>query len=70
MNKRACLFITADMYIPVLLLTSSQQDGPAEKAGKNVDQPLEEAGKKIEKTGDAIKDKVTTGIEYDQPNGY
>jgi hypothetical protein len=58
MNNRACLLITAEMYTPVLLLTSSQQDGPAEKAGKNVDQPLEEAGKKIEKTGDAIKDRV------------
>jgi hypothetical protein len=46
MNKRASLLITADMYTPVLLLTSSQQDGPAEKAGKNVDQTLEEADKK------------------------
>jgi hypothetical protein len=49
MNKRACLFITADMYTPVLLLTSIQQDGLAEKAGKNVDQTLGEAGKKKSK---------------------
>jgi hypothetical protein len=47
MDKRACLLITADMYTPVLLLTSSQQDGPAEKTGKGVDQTLEEADKKI-----------------------
>jgi hypothetical protein len=53
MNKRSCLLITADMYSPVLLLTSSQQDGPAEKAGKKVDQTLEETDKKI---GDARKD--------------
>lgn len=58
MNQRACLFITADMYTPVLLLTSSQQDGPVEKAGKNVDQTLEKMGKKIEKTGDARKNNV------------
>jgi hypothetical protein len=57
MNKRACLLITADMYTPVLLLTSSQQDGPAEKAGKDVDQTLEEADKKFE-ISDAIKDKI------------
>jgi hypothetical protein len=49
------------MYTPVLLLTISQQDSPAKKAGKNVDHTLEEAGKKNKKTGEAIKDKVENG---------
>jgi hypothetical protein len=40
------------------MLTSYQQDGPAEKAGKKVDQNLEEAGKKIGKVGDAMTDKA------------
>jgi hyperosmotically inducible protein len=58
MNKLNYIFIAVVMCTLTLMLTSCQQDGPAEKAGKNVDQTLEEAGKKIEKTGDAIKDKV------------
>ncbi|MGB3225996.1 MAG: hypothetical protein WBB23_24620 [Desulforhopalus sp.] len=48
MNKRACLLITADMYNPVLLLTS-QQDDPAEKSGKNVDNTLLKWAKKSKK---------------------
>jgi hypothetical protein len=41
------------------MLTSCQQDGPAEKAGKKVDQNLEEeAGKKIGKVGNAMTDKA------------
>ena len=58
MNKIAYFFMTVVMCTLVLMLTSCQQDGPAQKAGKNVDQILEEAGKKIEKTGDAISDNV------------
>ncbi len=48
MKKRACLLITADMYTPVLLLTS-QQDDPAGKAGINVDKTLEKPAKISEK---------------------
>ena len=58
MNKINYLFVTVVMCTLTLMLTSCQQDGPAEKVGKNVDQTLEEAGKKIDKTSDAIKDKV------------
>jgi hypothetical protein len=52
------------MYTPVLLLTSSQQDSPAKKAGINVDQTLEEACKKNKKNGEAIKDKVENGALF------
>ncbi|KJS00855.1 MAG: transporter [Desulfobulbaceae bacterium BRH_c16a] len=58
MKKAAHRFFTVVLCALVLVLTNCQQDGPAEKAGKNVDETLEEAGKKIEKVGDAINDKV------------
>jgi hypothetical protein len=41
--------------------------GLQKKQGKTLIKLLRKRTKKI---GDAIKDKVTTGIEYDQPNGY
>ena len=58
MKRTTIGFITIVMCTLVLMLTSCQQEGPAEKAGKKVDQTLEEAGKKIEKTGDTINKKV------------
>ena len=58
MKKTTIGFFTIVMCTLVLMLTSCQQEGPAEKAGKKADQTIEEAGKKIEKTGDAINNKV------------
>jgi hypothetical protein len=33
-----------------------QQEGPAEKAGKELDKAVEKVGQQIEKAGDAIQD--------------
>lgn len=33
-----------------------KQEGPAEKAGRQVDQAVEKVGQQIEKAGDAIQD--------------
>ena len=33
-----------------------QQEGPAEQAGKEVDEAIEKAGEQVEKAGDAIQD--------------
>ena len=33
-----------------------QQEGPAEKAGKELDKEVEKVGQQIEKAGDAIQD--------------
>ena len=57
MKRTTIGFITIVMCTLVLMLTSCQQEGPAEKAGEKVDQTLKEVGKQIEKTGDAINDK-------------
>ena len=39
-----------------LLPGCKQQEGPAEKAGKELDKAVEKVGQQIEKAGDAIQD--------------
>ena len=39
-----------------LLPGCQQQEGPAEKAGRQVDKAVEKVGQQIEKAGDAIQD--------------
>jgi hypothetical protein len=36
-----------------------QKEGPAEKAGKEVDKAVEKVGQQMERAGDSIKDAVT-----------
>ncbi len=48
------------LAVAVVLAGCQQHEGPAEKAGKKIDQTVEKAGdavdKAADKTGDAIKD--------------
>lgn len=37
-------------------LSGCQKEGPAEKAGKEVDKAVDNVGQQIEKAGDSIKD--------------
>jgi hypothetical protein len=50
--------IKAALAATVLLaaLSGCQKEGPAENAGKEVDQAINKAGDKIEKAGDKIQD--------------
>jgi hypothetical protein len=38
-----------------VLMACEPQEGPAEQAGRKIDETIEKAGKKIEETGDKIK---------------
>lgn len=49
----AVLFMTA---VLAALAGCQKQEGPAERAGKEVDKAVEQTGQKIEKAGDAIQD--------------
>ena len=40
----------------VLLAGCPQKEGPAERAGKSVDNAVEKAGKQVEKAGESIQD--------------
>lgn len=49
----------AAIVMSVLLLTLSacqKQEGPAEKAGKSVDQAADKVGQQVEKAGEKIQD--------------
>ena len=51
--------VSAALVMCVLLAAVSgcqKQEGPVEKAGKEVDQAVEKAGEKIEKAGENIQD--------------
>jgi hypothetical protein len=41
------------------LMIGCQKEGPAEKAGKEVDKAVEKVGQQMERAGDSIKDAVT-----------
>ncbi|MDD4928997.1 MAG: hypothetical protein PHP85_06955 [Gallionella sp.] len=52
-------FVSTAMAVSMLIATLSgcqKAEGPAEKAGKEVDQTVEKAGQQIEKAGDKIQD--------------
>lgn len=40
----------------VVMLSACQKEGPAEKAGKAVDNAVDKTGQQIEKAGDKIQD--------------
>ncbi|MFN2338817.1 MAG: hypothetical protein ABR544_07580 [Gammaproteobacteria bacterium] len=41
-----------------IALPGCERQGPAERAGENIDNAMEETGDKIEEAGDAIKDSA------------
>ena len=51
---------SAALVLSALLvaLPGCEQQGPAERAGENIDNAVEETGDQIEKAGDAIQDSV------------
>ena len=51
--------VCAGLAISVLILGLSaceKKEGPAERAGKEIDKSIESAGKQLEKAGDKIQD--------------
>lgn len=57
-NKRGAIISLSSIMGALLILLSGcdQNDGPAEKAGKKIDDAAEQAGKQIEKAGEALQD--------------
>jgi hypothetical protein len=44
------------LIISVLLAAACQKEGPAERAGKEVDKAVDKVGQQIEKAGDSLQD--------------
>ena len=57
-SKKAIMLLCC--FMCVVAVTACKKEGPAERAGKSIDQAVEKAGKKIEQTtekaGDTIED--------------
>ncbi|WP_051019185.1 hypothetical protein [Pusillimonas noertemannii] len=50
----------AAMAFTALALAGCEQEGPAEKAGKEIDKAVSQAGQEIQKVGDDIQDAAKT----------
>ena len=48
--------VAAALAAAVLIVLCGCEKGPAERAGKQVDQAVDKAGKQMEKAGDKIRD--------------
>lgn len=57
------LLMALVMVFSVALMGCGTDEGPAEKAGKQIDQTVEKAGDKMEDTGDKISDSVEDAKE-------
>jgi hypothetical protein len=59
MKKLVQSIITALLVIVLSVgLSGCTKEGPAEKAGKQIDKAIEKAGDRIEKAGDKVQDTV------------
>ena len=56
MNAKLLSAVTLGCF--VIGLWGCEQEGPAEKAGKQIDQSIEKAGEKIEEAGDKIREST------------
>ena len=59
--KRICMSIIVALALGMLVAGLSgcqKKEGPAERAGKEIDKAAEKAGEKIDKAGDKIKDTI------------
>jgi predicted small secreted protein len=58
MNKTPIAFYALIAASALVLAACQPAEGPAERAGKAVDNAAEKAGDQIEKAGDKVKDAV------------
>ena len=52
------LLITVFALLAVAVAATACHEGPAEKAGRNIDNAADKAGRSIEKAGDKVRDAV------------
>lgn len=54
-SKRSAVAVVATGLLVLTLFGCQKQEGPAEKAGKKIDNALSQAGQQIDKAGDKIQ---------------
>lgn len=55
---KKALVTTALIFASILVMSGCEQQGPAEKAGEQIDEAVESAGEKIEEAGDKIRENT------------
>lgn len=56
MNKTRTALVIASAGLMVALVACQRNEGPAERAGKQVDEVTQKAGEKIEQAGEKVKE--------------
>lgn len=59
-NKKKSLLSLTALGLLALALAGCEQEGPAEKAGKEIDKALSQAGQEMEKVGNSIQEAART----------
>jgi len=55
--KKSCLMVTAGLlWVSLGACQKKGGEGPAERAGKEVDKAMDQAGQAMDKTADTVKD--------------
>ena len=49
-------FTFVSLVVAALLLVACEREGPAERAGKDIDRAAKDAGKAVERAGEKIQD--------------
>ncbi len=57
MNRLKAAFVVA-VAGSLLVLTACHREGPAEKAGKDLDKAMEHTGDAMKKAGESVGDKI------------
>jgi hyperosmotically inducible periplasmic protein len=63
MNMFSKGFLAVFLLVAVFGLSACKQEGPAERAGKKVDQTVEQTGEKIDEARDAAGKKIEEAKE-------
>lgn len=58
MTRSLRVFAAAGMLAAVFALAACEHEGPAEKAGKKIDNAVDDAGDAVKDAGDKVKDAV------------
>jgi hypothetical protein len=56
--KNLILTMAIALAVPAFIVGCDKNDGPMEKAGKEIDNAVEKTGEAIEDTGDKVKESV------------
>jgi len=58
MKRGTLMLLPALLLGACLIMTGCESEGPAEKAGKEIDKAYEDAEKSVEKTMDKVKEEI------------